>query len=65
MKPGDRVQVKTAWAAQGPGLPPLMTWMSGYEWVRLVDSDTALVRHLKGPFTGCNVNHPVSHVRLE
>lgn len=64
MKPGDRVQVYEAWAAQGGGRPPLMRWSSGYEFVRL-DGNVAVVKHLSGLYGGMSVNHPADRVRLE
>lgn len=62
MRSGQSVEVRTPWAAQGGGLPPLYHWFGGYEFVRETPRGI-LVRQTVGTFSGVESLYRKSDVR--
>lgn len=57
IRPGDDVEVRAVWAANGNGLPPSYAWLSGYTFVRedINGVQHAMVRIESGTFAGSEI----------
>lgn len=63
--PGDPVSARMAYAAQGPGLPPLYAWFKNYTYSHSEPGQLVIVIIKGGPFDGVPVRFHARDVQLE